>query len=235
MSYNIATAPIWAAIYAQIEVINDLNSVDEFYGVITPIKGVKEVYDRLHGWRKEVYKNFIMSGDLDVEKHDNALIPIFWADGLYNPNSQAISACVKENCWGEQKEESISWEKVYRLSFTGVMEIDIPKEVEFINKLNSIDEFHGNVTPFPGNVKEVYDHLTGWRKEAYKNFLMSGSWTLIEFQNQSRAILDWKQEKEEASVSIVKKYYGDEWDYMYPLYGENISLSWGEVCKLYSF
>lgn len=234
MSYNITTTSIWTAIYAQIELINKLNSVDEFYGVITPIKGVKEVYDRLTEWRKEAYRDYIMSGDLDAERADGVLIPIFWDDGLYSPNPQVMSACVKENWWGTQREEDISWEKVCNLSFTGVMEIDIPKEVEFINKLNSIDEFHGKVTPFPGKVKEVYDHLRGWRKEAYKNLLMSGSWTLIEFQNQNRAILDWKQEKVAAPVSIVKKYYGDEWDYMYPP-EENISLSWNEVCELYSF
>lgn len=117
-----ATAPIWADIYAQIKVINNLSSVDEFYGIVDPITGVEEVYDRLHGWRKEVYKNFLMSGWFEINQFGDKMVPNCWGYGRYSVNSRAWARVRKypanAHDWAELEEEfetSLSWREVCKL------------------------------------------------------------------------------------------------------------------------
>lgn len=126
-----ANAAFWAAIFSEVEKINKLNSVDEFYGIgkgetfyqVAPVEGLKEIHQRLHGWRKEAYKNFIMSGWFDINQFGEKMVPNSWGYGRYTCAKKASAQVHKypldAHDWvydleGEY-EISLSWEDICKM------------------------------------------------------------------------------------------------------------------------
>lgn len=114
----------WAAVFTMVEVINGLESIDDFYTNVFPTWGIEEIYSRLHGWRKEAYKAFLMSGDFVLEAFGNNTPTYveYWGYGRYNPNASSVEATIKrypETChdWEayEEEEASLSWEEICEL------------------------------------------------------------------------------------------------------------------------
>lgn len=114
----------WATVFSMIDIVNGLENIDDFYINVFPTWGVGEIYSRLHGWRKEAYKNFLMSGDFVLEAFgDNAPTYVdYWGYGRYNPNASSVEARIRRYpnpCydWDDHKDEEtyISWEEVCEL------------------------------------------------------------------------------------------------------------------------
>lgn len=114
----------WACVFAMLDVINGLESINDFYVNVFPTWGVNEIYSRLHGWRKEAYKQFIMSGDFVLEAFGGKAPTYvdYWGHGRYNPNADKVYAMVRrypDHCssWEAFKEEeaSLTWEEVCEL------------------------------------------------------------------------------------------------------------------------
>ena len=121
---NEKNASKWAEVLEMVKVINSLKSIDDFYGNVLPTWGVEEVYSRLHGWRKEAYKNYIMSGDFVLEDFGDSFPTHveYWGYGRYNPNASSVEAIIKRYpnpCydWDDHKDEKtyISWKEVCEL------------------------------------------------------------------------------------------------------------------------
>lgn len=121
---NEKNAHKWAVVFEMLEVVNGLQTIDDFYINVFPTWGVDEIYSRLHGWRKEAYKNFLMSGDFVLEAFgDEAPTYVdYWGYGRYSPNTNKIYAMVRrypDHCydWEAYKEEeaSLTWKEVCEL------------------------------------------------------------------------------------------------------------------------
>lgn len=121
---NKENASKWVSVFTMIDIINGLESIDEFYPNVVPTWGVEEIYSRLHGWRKEAYKNFIMSGDFVLEAFgdETPTYVDYWGYGRYNPNASSVEAVIKRYpnpCynWEAYKEEeaSLTWKEVCEL------------------------------------------------------------------------------------------------------------------------
>lgn len=121
---NEKNAEQWASVFTMLEVINGLKSIDEFYNNVAPTWGVSEIYSRLHGWRKEVYKRFLMSGDFVIETFGDGSPTYveYWGYGRYNPNAEEINTMIRrypDHCYDweayKEKEVSLTWEEVCEL------------------------------------------------------------------------------------------------------------------------
>lgn len=107
----------WATIWETVDSINGFQTTDEFYSKgITPLDGgVKEVYARLSGWRKEAYRAFVMSGCFvanvfGVEK----VYPRQWFSGNINCPRKAVDVSVHHyplnaSDWSDFTEEETKW------------------------------------------------------------------------------------------------------------------------------
>lgn len=121
---NEKNANKWAVVFEMVEAINGLKSIDEFYTNVFPTWGVGEIYSRLHGWRKEAYKHFLLSGDFVLEAFgkETPTYVDYWGYGRYNPNASSAEAVIKRYpnpCydWDNYIEEEthVSWEEVCKL------------------------------------------------------------------------------------------------------------------------
>lgn len=65
----------------EVKLINSLNSVEKFYGVVEPWAGMGIVYSHLNGWRKDLYRKFIMSGWFLMTQVGKKLYPKQWVPG----------------------------------------------------------------------------------------------------------------------------------------------------------
>lgn len=106
----------WEAIFTLVDKINALKSVEEFYGTVEPpCYGLKEVYDRLHGWRKRAFRQFIMSGDFVLEhwKFNNSYDLKYWGLGRYNEHANRCFVNVHHYDhpvdWEDYTEEKSEW------------------------------------------------------------------------------------------------------------------------------
>ena len=110
----------WAIIYHVLNQIRGLKSVGEFYGTIEPTVGLKEIYDRLTGWRKLAYKAFIMLGSFVLSRFGTNNVPEQWTWGRYCPNPHHCDVLVRKypehaTDWSElqsEKDETMTWEQV---------------------------------------------------------------------------------------------------------------------------
>lgn len=106
----------WAEVFALVNKINTLKTVDDFYGAVEPpCYGLKEVYDRLHGWRKRAFRAFIMSGDFVLEhwSFDNSYDMKYWGWGRYNEKASRCYVNVHHYDhpidWEDFTEEKTKW------------------------------------------------------------------------------------------------------------------------------
>jgi hypothetical protein len=104
--------------------------------------------------------------------------------------------------------------------------------VSQINRMTSIEEFYGNVVPVNWGNEQVYERLQGWRREAYKHYLMSGyfiisrfgekpyldSWGYGRFRPNRDVAVVVRQYKESATDWMDYTEVHEEW-------------TWEEVCK----
>ena len=104
--------------------------------------------------------------------------------------------------------------------------------VSQINQIKSVEEFYGKIIPVNQGNEEVYKRLQGWRKEAYKSFLMSGcfivsrfgknphldNWGYGRFRPNMKAAVVVRQYKESATDWADYNEVHEEW-------------TWEEVCK----
>lgn len=103
-------------------------SIEDFYGSIEPTYPVdlQAVYNRLHGWRRTAFKQFMLSGWLSIQTFQTekrkVAYPKQWGYGRYSPtatNLQArIQAYVKGAVdWNDctEKETEISWKQLCEL------------------------------------------------------------------------------------------------------------------------
>lgn len=79
-----------------VEAMNSLDIEDIQY-FARPVKGLAEIYNRLEGDKREIFKNAIMSGFFIAERRDEEFIPLTWCPGEYRPG--AISAVTKIERW----------------------------------------------------------------------------------------------------------------------------------------
>lgn len=97
----------WATVYYMINLINSLQSVDDFYGAVEPTIGMGEIYERLRGWRKQTFRNFIMSGDFVMDRFgkDWCVSKASWNYGRYNTHPDRCDVRVRK-----YPEHAMGWE-----------------------------------------------------------------------------------------------------------------------------
>lgn len=93
---TLENADSWAVVFELINLIESLQTIDDFYNrVVPPCRGLKEVYDRLTGWRKRAFKAFIMSGSFVLSKSVDGQYRLRnWSCGQYDKNSRQCSVTV---------------------------------------------------------------------------------------------------------------------------------------------
>lgn len=103
----------------------------------------------------------------------------------------------------------------------------------------SIEDFYGSVEPtYPVDLQAVYNRLRGWRKQAFRQFIMSGWVSLQTFQtDEGKAAYpkQWGYGKYSAAdrINAVEQEYckgAIDWN---DCTERKRTLSWRQLCELY--